>query len=166
MAEKNAKQALAQKILETESNSRLIDNLSDKFLLNSNISLLEVYDNSHIQGSDSVGALISFGREGFIKKRYRKFNIKSDVIKGDDYGMMKEILKRRFLRVLKDEKNSLSLPDLILIDGGKGQYSMSRETLNDLGLHELPIIAIAKGKNRNAGDETFFMKEKLLSLKK
>ena len=80
LAEKNAKQALTQKILETESNSRLIDNLSDKFLLNSNISLLEVYDNSHIQGSDSVGALISFGREGFIKKRYRKFNIKSDVI--------------------------------------------------------------------------------------
>jgi excinuclease ABC subunit C len=166
LAEKNAKQALAQKILETESNSRLIDNLSDKFLLNSNISLLEVYDNSHIQGSDSVGALISFGREGFIKKRYRKFNIKSDVIKGDDYGMMKEILKRRFLRVLKDEKNSLSLPDLILIDGGKGQYSVSRETLNDLGLHELPIIAIAKGKNRNAGDETFFHKGKVIKFKK
>ena len=166
LAEKNAKQALAQKILETESNSRLIDNLSDKFLLNSNISLLEVYDNSHIQGSDSVGALISFGREGFIKKRYRKFNIKSDVIKGDDYGMMKEILKRRFLRVLKDEKNSLSLPDLVLIDGGKGQYSVSRETLNDLGLHELPIIAIAKGKNRNAGNETFFHEGKVIKFKK
>ena len=166
LAEKNAKQALAQKILETESNSRLIDNLSDKFLLNSNISLLEVYDNSHIQGSDSVGALISFGREGFIKKRYRKFNIKSDVIKGDDYGMMKEILKRRFLRILKDEKNSLSLPDLILIDGGKGHYSVSRETLNDLGLHELPIIAIAKGKNRNAGNETFFHKGKVIKFKK
>jgi excinuclease ABC subunit C len=166
LAEKNAKQALAQKILETESNSRLIDNLSDKFLLNSNISLLEVYDNSHIQGSDSVGALISFGREGFIKKRYRKFNIKSDVIKGDDYGMMKEILKRRFLRVLKDEKNNLSLPDLVLIDGGKGQYSVSRETLNDLGLHELPIIAIAKGKNRNAGNETFFHEGKVIKFKK
>ena len=166
LAEKNAKQALTQKILETESNSRLIDNLSDKFLLNSNISLLEVYDNSHIQGSDSVGALISFGREGFIKKRYRKFNIKSDVIKGDDYGMMKEILKRRFLRILKDEKNSLSLPDLILIDGGKGHYSVSRETLNDLGLHELPIIAIAKGKNRNAGNETFFHKGKVIKFKK
>ena len=166
LAEKNAKQALAQKILETESNSRLIDNLSDKFLLNSNISLLEVYDNSHIQGSDSVGALISFGREGFIKKRYRKFNIKSDIIKGDDYGMMKEILKRRFSRILKDEKNSLSLPDLILIDGGKGHYSVSRETLNDLGLHELPIIAIAKGKNRNAGNETFFHKGKVIKFKK
>jgi excinuclease ABC subunit C len=79
---------------------------------------------------------------------------------------MKEILKRRFLRVLKDEKNSLSLPDLILIDGGKGQYSVSRETLNDLGLHELPIIAIAKGKNRNAGDETFFHKGKVIKFKK
>ena len=80
--------------------------------------------------------------------------------------MMKEILKRRFLRILKDEKNSLSLPDLILIDGGKGHYSVSRETLNDLGLHELPIIAIAKGKNRNAGNETFFHKGKVINFKK
>ncbi len=166
MAEKNAKQALTQKILETESNSKLIDQLADKFNLNFNVNLIEVYDNSHVQGSDSVGALITFGREGFVKKRYRKFNIKSDAVKADDYGMMKEVLNRRFVRALKDENTNMTLPDLILIDGGKGQYSVSRETLNDLGLHELPIIAIAKGKNRNAGDETFFHENRIIKFKK
>tara|TARA_B100000959_G_scaffold187679_1_gene196267 strand:- start:62 stop:952 length:891 start_codon:yes stop_codon:yes gene_type:complete len=166
LAEKNAKESLTQKILETESNSKLIDNLTDKFLLKFNINLIEVYDNSHIQGSDSVGALIAFGKEGFLKKRYRKFNIKSESVKGDDYGMMREVLKRRFSRALKEEKNTLSLPDLVLIDGGKGQYSVSREILNDLGLHGLPIIAIAKGKNRNAGDETFFHQGKTIKFKK
>ena len=166
MAEKNAKQALTQKILETESNSKLIDNLADKFNLNFNVNLIEVYDNSHIQGSDSVGALITFGKEGFLKKRYRKFNIKSDSVKGDDYGMLKEVLNRRFVRALKDENTNMTLPDLILIDGGKGQYSVSREVLNDLGLHELPIIAIAKGKNRNAGEETFFHENKIIKFKK
>ena len=166
MARKNAKQALTQKILETESNSKLIDKLSDKFNLNSNVNLIEVYDNSDVQGSDSVGALITFGKEGFIKKRYRKFNIKSDAIKGDDYGMMREVLNRRFIRALKDESINMTLPDLILVDGGKGQYSVSRETLNDLGLHELPIIAIAKGKNRNAGEETFFYENKVFKFQK
>ena len=166
LAEKNAKESLTQKILETESNSKLIDNLSDKFLLKFNISLIEVYDNSHIQGSDSVGSFIAFGKEGFLKKRYRKFNIKSESVKGDDYGMMREVLKRRFSRALKEEKNTLTLPDLILIDGGKGQYSVSREVLNDLGLHQLPVIAIAKGKNRNAGDETFFYEGKTIKFKK
>ncbi len=166
MARKNAKQALTQKILETESNSKLIDKLSDKFNLNSNVNLIEVYDNSHVQGSDSVGALITFGKEGFVKKRYRKFNIKSDAIKGDDYGMMREVLNRRFIRALKDESTNMTLPDLILVDGGKGQYSVSRETLNDLGLHELPIIAIAKGKNRNAGEETFFYENKIFKFQK
>ncbi len=166
MAEKNAKQSLTQKILETESNSKLIDKLADKFNLKFNVNLIEVYDNSHIQGTDSVGALITFGKDGFIKKRYRKFNIKSNTIKSNDYGMMKEVLKRRFSRALKEESSTKALPDLVLIDGGKGQYSVSRETLNDLGLHELPIIAIAKGKNRNAGDETFFYDGKTFKFKK
>ena len=166
MAEKNAKQSLTQKILETESNSKLIDNLADKFNLKFNVNLIEVYDNSHIQGSDSVGALIAFGKDGFLKKRYRKFNIKSETVKGDDYGMMKEVLRRRFSRALKDESSTKAMPDLVLIDGGKGQYSVSREILNDLGLHELPVIAIAKGKNRNAGDETFFYNGKVFKFKK
>jgi excinuclease ABC subunit C len=160
LAEKNAKQALSQKIYETQSNNNLIDKLVKKFNLNNNVNLLEVYDNSHIQGTDCVGALICFGNEGFEKKRYRKFNIKNDSIKGDDYGMLKEVLFRRFSKVVKEKSGSLSLPDLIMVDGGKGQYSVSREILNELGLHDLPIIAIAKGKNRNAGEEKMYYQNK------
>ena len=156
MAEKNAKEALTRKLYETESNRNLFEELSNKFSLKSNINLIEVYDNSHIQGSNSVGALIIFGSEGFIKKRYRKFNIKSENIKNDDYAMLKEVLFRRFSKVIKDAENTVSLPDLVLIDGGKGQYSSARDALNELGLHDIPIIAIAKGKFRNSGDETFF----------
>ena len=166
LAEKNAKLALTQKIYETQSNDNLIDDLIKKFSLNTNISLLEVYDNSHIQGTDCVGALICFGNEGFVKKRYRKFNIKNDSVKGDDYGMLKEVLFRRFSKVMKEKSGSLSLPDLIMVDGGKGQYSVSREVLNELGLHDLPIIAIAKGKNRNAGEEKMYYQNKEFELAK
>ncbi len=160
LAEKNAKQALTQKIYETESNSNLIDDLIKKFKINSHVELIEVYDNSHIQGTDCIGALITFGTEGFVKKRYRKFNIKNDQIKGDDYGMLKEVLFRRFSKAIKEQAGSLSLPELIMIDGGKGQYSISREVLDELGLHDLPIIAVAKGKNRNAGEEKMYFENK------
>ena len=160
LAEKNAKQALTQKLIQSNTNNDLIENLAKKFKLNNNIDLIEVYDNSHIQGSDSIGALICFGNEGFIKKRYRKFNIKNDKIKGDDYGMMKEVLFRRFSKAIKEKSGSLSLPDLVMIDGGKGQYSVSREVLNELGLHDLPILAIAKGKRRNAGEEKIYYENK------
>ena len=160
LAEKNAKQALTQKIYETESNSNLIDDLVKKFKINSHVELIEVYDNSHIQGTDCIGALITFGTEGFVKKRYRKFNIKNDQIKGDDYGMLKEVLFRRFSKAIKEQAGSLSLPELIMIDGGKGQYSISREVLDELGLHDLPIIAVAKGKNRNAGEEKMYFENK------
>ncbi len=166
LAEKNAKQALSQKIYETQSNDNLIDSLIKKFNLNSNINLLEVYDNSHNQGTDCIGALICFGNEGFIKKRYRKFNIKDELVKGDDYGMLKEVLFRRFSKAVKEQSGSLSLPDLIMIDGGKGQYSISREVLNELGLHDLPIIAIAKGKNRNAGEEKMYFENNEFKLEK
>ena len=166
LAEKNAKLALSQKIYETQSNDSLIEDLIKKFSLNNNISLLEVYDNSHIQGTDCVGALICFSNEGFIKKRYRKFNIKNNSVKGDDYGMLKEVLFRRFSKVMKEKSGSLSLPDLIMVDGGKGQYSVSREVLNELGLHDLPIIAIAKGKNRNAGEEKMYYQNKEFELAK
>jgi len=166
LAEKNAKQALTQKLYQTESNNNLIDNLANKFDLNNNINLIEVYDNSHNQGSDSIGALICFGNEGFIKKRYRKFNIKNEKVKNDDYGMMKEVLFRRFSKVMKEKSGSLSLPELILIDGGKGQYSVSREVLNELGLHDLPILAVAKGKNRNAGEEKIYYENREYILKK
>ena len=138
----------------------MIENLASKFKINDNIDLIEVYDNSHIQGTDSVGALICFGREGFIKKRYRKFNIKNEKVRNDDYGMMKEVLFRRFSKAVKEKSGSLSLPELVIIDGGKGQYSVSREILNELGLHDLPILAVAKGKNRNAGEEKIYYKSK------
>ena len=160
MAEKNAKEALRRKVYETENNRNLFEELSNKFSLKSNISLIEVYDNSHIQGSNSVGALITFGSEGFIKKRYRKFNIKSENIKSDDHAMLKEVWFRRFSKVVKGAENTLSLPDLVLIDGGKGQYSTARKTINELGLYGIPIIAIAKGKFRNSGNETFFFENK------
>jgi excinuclease ABC subunit C len=160
MAEKNAKETLTQKLYETQSNLNLIYKLSKKFKLDSNINLIEVYDNSHIQGTDCIGGLITFGNDGFVKKRYRKFNIKNDAVKGDDYGMLKEVLFRRFSKIMKEKSGALSLPDLVMVDGGKGQYSVSRNLLNELGLHDMPIIAIAKGKNRNAGDETIYHKNK------
>ena len=166
LAEKNAKQALTQKLYDTQSNTNLIEQLASKFNLHNNTDLIEVYDNSHIQGTDCVGALITFGNEGFEKKRYRKFNIKNENVKGDDYGMLKEVLFRRFSKAVKEKTGALSLPDLVMVDGGKGQYSVSREVLNELGLHEMPIIAIAKGKNRNAGNETMFYKDRIFKFKK
>ena len=166
LAEKNAKQALTQKLYDTQSNTNLIEQLASKFNLHNNTDLIEVYDNSHIQGTDCVGALITFGNDGFEKKRYRKFNIKNENVKGDDYGMLKEVLFRRFSKAVKEKTGALSLPDLVMVDGGKGQYSVSREVLNELGLHEMPIIAIAKGKNRNAGDETMFYKDRIFKFKK
>ena len=160
LAEKNAKQSLKQKLVQSDTNNNLIEELASKFNINNNIELIEVYDNSHIQGTDSVGSLICFSNEGFVKKRYRKFNIKDEKIKNDDYGMMKEVLFRRFSKAIKEKSGSLSLPDLIMIDGGKGQYSVSREVLNELGLHDLPILAVAKGKRRNAGEEKIYYKNK------
>ena len=166
MAVKNAKQALTQKLYETQGNLDLLNKLSKKFKLNNDINLIEVYDNSHIQGTDCIGGLITFGNEGFVKKRYRKFNIKNDAVKGDDYGMLKEVLFRRFSKAVKEKSGALSLPDLVMIDGGKGQYSVSREVLDSLELNNIPIIAIAKGKNRNAGDETMYFERKEYKFKK
>ncbi len=156
LALKNAKDSLNRKIYESQNNKELFENVSKKFNLENNINLVEVYDNSHIQGTNSVGALITFGEEGFIKKRYRKFNIKIKKNEQDDYGMMREVLNRRFKRAIQEKDNYLTMPDLVIVDGGKGQYSVARETLNELGLHDIPMIAIAKGKFRNRGNETFF----------
>jgi excinuclease ABC subunit C len=168
MAEKNAKEALTRRIFESETNTKLLDQVTEKFKLNISPRIIEVYDNSHIQGSHSVGALISFSTEGFVKKRYRKFNIKNTNLKGgDDYGMIKEVLERRFSKIIKNrEQADIIIPDLVLIDGGKGQYSVSRKVLDDYGFHDIPIIAIAKGKNRNQGDETFIYKNQSIKLNK
>jgi excinuclease ABC subunit C len=125
---------------------------------------IEVYDNSHIMGSQAVGAMIVAGPEGFEKNQYRKFNIRSEAITpGDDFGMMREVLQRRFTRLLResskgdtgDSEASPSWPDLVLIDGGAGQLSAAREILTDLGLENLPIVGIAKGPQRDAGLEKF-----------
>ena len=156
LAIKNAKNSLNRNLYESQNNRELLNEIAKKFNIENSISLIEVYDNSHIQGTNNVGALITYGDEGFIKKRYRKFNIKNENLKQDDYGMIREVLGRRFKRAIQEKGNYLSFPDLVLIDGGKGQYSSARETLNELGLNEIPVVAIAKGKFRNSGNETFF----------
>jgi len=168
MAEKNAKEALTRKIFESETNNKLLNEVADKFKLDISPRLIEVYDNSHIQGSSSVGALITFGSEGFIKKKYRKFNIKNKELRaGDDYGMLKEVFERRFSKIIKNKKQGdIIIPDLVIIDGGKGQYSVSRQILDEYGFHDIPIIAIAKGKNRNKGEETFFHRTNVIKLSK
>ena len=163
---KNAKDSLTRKLYESQNNRDLLDKISKKFNLTSDIGLIEVYDNSHISGTNSVGALITYGEEGFIKKRYRKFDIKTKGSEQDDFAMLKEVLSRRFKRAILEKGNYLSLPDLILIDGGKGQYSSAKEVLDQLGLHDLPMIAIAKGKMRNSGDETFFCNGKSFKFEK
>jgi len=160
LAEKNAKESLNRKLYETNNNKNLFEGISKKFNLKNNVSLVEVYDNSHIQGTSSVGAMVAFGDEGFIKKRYRKFDIKTKNSEQDDYAMLREVLNRRFKRAILKKENYLTFPDLLLIDGGKGQYSTAREVLNELGLYDIPIIAIAKGKLRNSGNETFFFENK------
>ena len=166
LAEKNAKESLNRKLYEANNNKNLFEGINKKFNIKNNISLIEVYDNSHIQGTNSVGAMITFGEEGFVKKRYRKFDIKSKGAEKDDYAMLKEVLSRRFRRALLEKNNYLSLPDLLLIDGGKGQYSVTKSVLCEFGLHDLPMIAIAKGKHRNSGNETFFHNGKTYKFEK
>ena len=166
LAEKNAKESLNRKLYEANNNKNLFEGISKKFNLKNNVSLVEVYDNSHIQGTSSVGAMVAFGDEGFIKKRYRKFDIKTKNSEQDDYAMLREVLNRRFKRAILKKENYLTFPDLLLIDGGKGQYSTAREALNELGLYDIPIIAIAKGKLRNSGNETFFYNGKIFKFEK
>jgi excinuclease ABC subunit C len=142
MAEKNAKESLNRKIYETNNNKNLFEGVSKKFNLKNGVSLVEVYDNSHISGTNSVGAMITFGNEGFIKKRYRKFDIKTKGAEQDDFAMLKEVLTRRFKRAMLEKGNYLTLPDLILIDGGKGQYSSAKEILDEFGLYDLPMTRL------------------------
>ena len=156
-AEKNAQEALARKMAETASQKRLLKELQTAFDLEDMPNRIEVYDNSHIQGTNAVGAFIVAGIEGFRKKEYRTFNIKDvETEPGDDYGMMREVFRRRFSRLMKDDQ--LEWPDIVLIDGGKGQLSVVKETLDEMGATEkTTLVAIAKGPDRNAGRETFFI---------
>ena len=165
-ASRNAAEALSRKLSETASQQRLLKDLAKAFDLESPPKRVEVYDNSHIQGSNAVGGMVVAGPEGFIKGQYRKFNIKDTTLEpGDDYGMMREVMRRRFKRLLKEaEEQSLPIkeletyPDLVLIDGGLGQLGAVVETLGELGLgpQDVTLVSIAKGPDRNAGREKFF----------
>ncbi len=159
--ERNASEALSRKLAESASQERLLTEVQKVFDLAKPPERIEVYDNSHIQGTNAVGGMIVAGPEGFRKQAYRKFNIKdTELTPGDDYGMMREVMRRRFARALKEKEagNVQDWPDLVLIDGGLGQLNATLETLSELGLtpEDVTLVSIAKGVDRNAGREQFF----------
>ena len=161
-AQANAREALARRLAESATQRKLLDGLAETFDLEDAPSRIEIYDNSHIQGSNPVGAMVVAGPEGFEKNSYRKFNIKTkELAPGDDFGMMREVLTRRFSRLLKEsqeEDSSAIWPDLVLIDGGAGQLSAAHAVLDELGIDALRVVGIAKGPDRDAGRERFFMR--------
>jgi len=157
-AARNARESLARRMSENATQARLLEGLAEAFELDGPPARIEVYDNSHIQGSDAVGGMIVAGAEGFLKSQYRKFNIKgTDLTPGDDFGMMKEVLRRRFERLLKEDpdRQTDAWPDLLLIDGGAGQVSAVAEILGDLGVDDVPFVGVAKGIDRDLGKEEF-----------
>jgi excinuclease ABC subunit C len=176
-AERNAREALARRFSESAAQRKLLEGLAEKLELDTVPARIEVYDNSHISGTNAVGAMIAAGPEGFNKKGYRTFNIKSDklplaaggITAGDDFGMMREVLSRRFSRLLKEdpERAQGTWPDLILIDGGAGQLSAVLDIFAELGVSDVAVAAVAKGPDRNAGLERIFMPERApISLQK
>lgn len=157
-ARRNARESLARRMAEGQAQSKLLAGLSEAFELEAPPARIEIYDNSHIQGSNAVGAMVVAGPEGFVKSQYRKFNIRGDSLTpGDDFGMMKEVLTRRFQRLLKEDpdRESEAWPDLLLIDGGAGQVSAVKEIMDDLGIDDVPFIGVAKGIDRDQGKEEF-----------
>ena len=166
----NAREALGRKLADTATQSRLLTGLVTTLGLPQPPRRIEVYDNSHIQGTNAVGAMIVAGPDGFIKNQYRKFNIKSEgLTPGDDYAMMREVLQRRFKRLLAapseaeavspraDDEAVPQWPDLVVIDGGRGQLNAAKEIFDTLGLTQVSLLAVAKGPDRDAGRETLFM---------
>ncbi len=159
-ARRNAEEALERRMAETTTQGKLLRELADTFELAEPPRRIEVYDNSHIMGTNATGAMIVAGPEGFRKNNYRKFNIKRpETQPGDDFAMMREVLERRFARLEKEDPDRASgeWPDLLLIDGGKGQLSAVCEILEDAGVHDVPVVAVSKGPDRNAGREIFHM---------
>ena len=156
----NARESLERHLSAKASQKELLQTFMDLFTLPTLPQRIEVYDNSHIQGAFPVGAMIVAGPDGFMKNAYRKFNIRSpNLSPGDDYGMLKEVLLRRFSRALAHDKDdSIQWPDVVLIDGGKGQLSTAEAVFADLGITDVQLIAIAKGPDRNAGRETFYLR--------
>ena len=156
---RNARESLARKLAETASQARLLKGLAEAFDLPAPPERIEVYDNSHISGTNAVGGMIVAGPEGFIRNQYRKFNIKGeDITPGDDFGMMKEVLTRRFKRLLKEDpdRERGMWPDLLLIDGGAGQVSAVREIMQKYGVGDIAMVGVAKGEDRDAGKEEFY----------
>lgn len=163
-AAKNAREALARKLADTASQQKLLAAVGAAFALEKAPRRIDVFDNSHIMGTNAVGGMIVAGEAGFMKTHYRTFNIKSEELTpGDDYGMMREVLTRRFARLQKEAVRETEAevfpqwPDLVLIDGGKGQLDAARGVLADLGITDVPLVGIAKGPDRDAGRETFFI---------
>ena len=158
---RNAKESLARKMAETATQAKLLRGVAEAFELDQPPQRIEVYDNSHIQGSNAVGAMIVAGPEGLMKNSYRKFNIASEGLSpGDDFGMMKEVLTRRFKRLLKEDPDrSLDhWPDLLLIDGGVGQVSAVAKVMAEFGVEDIPMVGVAKGIDRDLGKEEFHMR--------
>ena len=159
-AKRNAEEALDRRAAESTTQAKLLNEIAELFDLEGPPKRIEVYDNSHIMGTNAVGAMIVSGPEGFQKGQYRKFNIKRlETIAGDDFGMMREVLERRFARAMEEDpdRESGTWPDLLLIDGGKGQVSAVKGVLDAMGVEEVPIVGVAKGPDRNAGREVFHL---------
>ena len=159
-ATRNAEEELERHLAETSTQNRNLRALAELFELEGPPQRIEVYDNSHVMGTNAVGAMIVAGPEGFRKNAYRKFNIKrEETVPGDDFAMMREVLSRRFARLEKEDPDRTrgDWPDLLLIDGGKGQLSAVCDVLEDAGIHDVPVVAISKGPDRNAGREVFHL---------
>ena len=157
-AARNARESLARRMSENAAQSKLLEGLAEAFDLDAPPRRIEVYDNSHIMGTNAVGGMVVAGPEGFVKGQYRKFNIKgTDLTPGDDFGMMKEVLTRRFARLLKEDpdRESEAWPDLLLIDGGAGQVSAVAGIMEEMGVEDIAMIGVAKGVDRDAGKEEF-----------
>ncbi len=154
----NAREALERKLAESAGQAKLLEGVATLFHLPSPPNRIEVYDNSHIMGTNAYGVMIVAGPEGFVKAAYRKFSIRGPIAPGDDFAMMREVLQRRFGRALREEADGHGpdWPDLVLIDGGAGQLSAARGVLDDLGVNDVPLVAIAKGVDRDAGREWFY----------
>lgn len=159
----NAREALGRKLAENSAQSKILDEMTEALGLEARPERIEIYDNAHIQGSNAVGGMVVAGPEGFRKNQYRKFNIRGeDLTPGDDYGMMREVMRRRFGKLVKDEDAGeiVERPDLLLIDGGAGQLAEVLSILDELGLDDITAVGVAKGPDRDAGKEHFFMRGK------
>ncbi|MFL6830840.1 MAG: excinuclease ABC subunit UvrC, partial [Sphingomicrobium sp.] len=159
-ARRNAEEALDRHMAETTTQGKILREMAEVFDLGDVPKRIEVYDNSHIMGTNATGAMIVAGPDGFRKNSYRKFNIKRPGTQpGDDLAMMREVLERRFARLEREDPDRATgeWPDLLLIDGGKGQLSAVCEVMEDMGVHDVPVLAVSKGPDRNAGRETFHL---------